>query len=376
MKKNHMVKYAVIVAVMMSLGMVTACKNNTSDAGANTSESSMSEENMQTEVPLEEVDVKLGDYKNIEVEIDAIPEVTDVDVEEQISSMIQSMGDHEIDATTPIKDGDSISINFERFCDGESLGDAQADYYLTVGSGVFLEDKESEFVGKCGGDTLEIAVDYDADYPVEDIAGKKIIYKISINGIVSDDQKQPELTDELVASISDCKTVDEFREMIRKQMIESAQMQRDSQATQAIWQKIMEDVQVDGYPESVRQQKIEAYKKYDEESAQVEGLTLEQYADQYLQMTMDEYDQNVAKIIDDQIKYNMAVQEIAKQEGLSIDHLTDADWQAYAEQYQYDSVDELKQNYTEEDMIMQIEVERVNDYLLKTVKITEKSSED
>ena len=331
----------------------------------------MTAEELQTEVPFEDVDVEIGDYKNIEVEIDTVPEVTDMDVEEQINSMIQSMGDNEIDATTPIKDGDSISINFERFCDGESLGDAQAEYYLTVGSGVFLEDKESEFIGKCGGDTLEIAMDYDDGYPVEDLAGKTIVYKISINGIVTDSQKQHELTDEFVASISDCKTVDEFREMIRQQMEESAETQRNSQATQAIWEKIMADVKVNNYPEDVRQQKIEAYKKYDAEGAEVEGLTLEQYVEQYLQMTMEEYNTNVEQIIDNQIKYNMAVQAIAEKERLTIDHLTDDDWTSYAEKYNYNSVDELKENYTEADLIMQIEVECVNDYLLRTVKITE-----
>lgn len=371
MKKCYMTKYAVIAAMLISLGLATACKNNTSDANSNTSESGMTAEELQTEVPFEDVDVEIGDYKNIEVEIDTVPEVTDMDVEEQINSMIQSMGDNEIDATTPIKDGDSISINFERFCDGESLGDAQAEYYLTVGSGVFLEDKESEFIGKCGGDTLEIAMDYDDGYPVEDLAGKTIVYKISINGIVTDSQKQHELTDEFVASISDCKTVDEFREMIRQQMEESAETQRNSQATQAIWEKIMADVKVNNYPEDVRQQKIEAYKKYDAEGAEVEGLTLEQYVEQYLQMTMEEYNTNVEQIIDNQIKYNMAVQAIAEKERLTIDHLTDDDWTSYAEKYNYNSVDELKENYTEADLIMQIEVECVNDYLLRTVKITE-----
>ena len=133
----------------------------------------------------------------------------------------------------------------------------------------------------------------------------------------------------------------------------------------------MADVKVNNYPEDVRQQKIEAYKKYDAEGAEVEGLTLEQYVEQYLQMTMEEYNTNVEQIIDNQIKYNMAVQAIAEKERLTIDHLTDDDWTSYAEKYNYNSVDELKENYTEADLIMQIEVECVNDYLLRTVKITE-----
>ena len=73
MKKCYITKYAVIAAMLISLGLATACKNNTSDANSNTSESGMTAEELQTEVPFEDVDVEIGDYKNIEVEIDTVP---------------------------------------------------------------------------------------------------------------------------------------------------------------------------------------------------------------------------------------------------------------------------------------------------------------
>lgn len=375
MKKMNISKCAVIVAILFSFGAATACKNNASDTELNTSEGIASEANFQTEVPFEDVDVEVGDYKNIEVQVDAVPEVTDTDVDAQIEWLLQSEAGDGIDAVTPIKEGDSISIDFDCFSDGELMGDTEKNYYFKVGSGVFLEDKEAEFVGKCGGDTLELEVDYDTGYPIENLSGKKIVYKIVINGIVTDQLQQSELTDAYVATVSDCKTVEEFREMVRRQMEENAKNQRDTQAIQAIWEKLMNDVKVDNYPEDVRQRKIESYKQYDTENAKIEDMTLEEYVEQYLQMSMEEYDQIAAKNIDDQIKYTMAVQTIAQKEGLAIDHLTEDDWKAYAEKGNYSSVDEFKANCMEVDLIMQIEEDRVNDYLLKTVKITEVDAE-
>ena len=102
----------------------------------------------------------------------------------------------------------------------------QRDPDLTIGSGQFIEGFEDGLVGTTKGRTVELNLTFPEDYS-EEMGGKDVVFTVTINAI-----KRPatEISDEWVAANSEFKTVDEYREGIRKDLEDYY----ESQATESL----------------------------------------------------------------------------------------------------------------------------------------------
>src|SRR5690625_1672425 len=65
-------------------------------------------------------EVKLGEYKGLEVEEESV-EVTDEDVEKEIETLQQSQAELVLKEDGQVEDGNTVVIDFEGFLDGEAL---------------------------------------------------------------------------------------------------------------------------------------------------------------------------------------------------------------------------------------------------------------
>src|SRR5690606_9952034 len=103
-------------------------------------------------------EVKLGDYKGLEVEkLDT--EVTDEDVEEELKLLQQLQAELVLKEEGEVEEGDTVVIDFEGFMDGEAFeGGAAKNYSLEVGSGTFIPGFEEQLIGKKSGDEVDVEV--------------------------------------------------------------------------------------------------------------------------------------------------------------------------------------------------------------------------
>ena len=125
------------------------------------------------------------------------------------------------------------------YMDNEEIPDSSVeDYNMLIGSGIFFNGAESELIGVMPGETVDISVTYPEGYPQADLVGKSAVYKVTVNYIVQEEQAQ--LTDEFVASISDCETVDEYRQMIRDNLEASRENEREMNRRNAVWDQVLE----------------------------------------------------------------------------------------------------------------------------------------
>ena len=108
-----------------------------------------------------------------------------------------------------------MNINYVGTIDGvEFDGGSAENYDLTIGSGSFIDDFETQLIGAHPGEQVNVNVTFPEQYENNpDLAGKDATFLVTINGI----SELPELTDEFVKeNLSEyAQTVDEYRQYLR-----------------------------------------------------------------------------------------------------------------------------------------------------------------
>lgn len=154
----------------------------------------------------------LADYKNISVPADEVA-ATAQEVEDKITSTLESHKELSTDEQLEIADGDEVNIDFVGTVDGvefEGGSTNGAGYDLTIGSGSFVDDFEQQLIGHKPGEEVTVEVTFPEDYN-EELAGKDAVFAVTVNGI----RVMPELTDAFVvenlADTEGVSTADEYR---------------------------------------------------------------------------------------------------------------------------------------------------------------------
>lgn len=82
------------------------------------------------------------------------------------------------------KNGDTVIIDFAGFKGEEQFaGGTAANYPLTLGSGTFIPGFEEQLVGAKVGESRDVNVAFPVDYPVKDLAGQPVVFKVTIKDI-------------------------------------------------------------------------------------------------------------------------------------------------------------------------------------------------
>ena len=127
-------------------------------------------------------EVELGAYKGIEVEKRAY-NVTDDEVDAAIAQLQEGVA-RMVDVDRPVENGDTVNLDYSGSVDGVKFdgGTAQGQT-LTIGSGQFIPGFEEQMVGMAVGEEKDIEVTFPEEYHAENLAGKKAVFAVKVNGI-------------------------------------------------------------------------------------------------------------------------------------------------------------------------------------------------
>ena len=159
-------------------------------------------------------EVTLGKYKGVQVtKIDTA--VTDEEIEKELESEREKNARTVSVTDRPAANGDTVVIDYEGFCDGVAFdGGKDENHSLELGSHSFVDTFEDQLVGKNVGDDVEVNVTFPEKYHSADLAGKPALFKVKIHEIRA--KELPELNDEFAQDVSECDSLDAFKEEIRK----------------------------------------------------------------------------------------------------------------------------------------------------------------
>ncbi len=153
-------------------------------------------------------EVKISDYKGLVVEKPRVS-VTEKDVKEELNRMADRNARLET-VDRPVKDGDTVTLDFEGFVDGEAFeGGKGENYTLGIGSGMFIPGFEEQIVGKKAEEPFDVNVTFPEQYQAAELAGKPAVFKCLVHEVK--ETQKPALDDEFAKDVSEFDTLDELK---------------------------------------------------------------------------------------------------------------------------------------------------------------------
>lgn len=219
-------------------------------------------------------EVTLGEYKGIEVESKEAG-VTDEEIEEEINKVRENNSRMITIEDRAVEDGDTVTIDFDGYVDGEQFeGGMAEDYSLVIGSHTFIDNFEEQLIGKNIGDDVEVNVTFTDQYQAEELRNKEALFKVKINAIKM--KELPDADDEFAQEVSDFDTLDEYKEDLRKKLLENKEAALKREKEEEVVGAIIENAQMDIPDPMVNAQTQQMTQEF-AQRLQSQGLSLEQY---------------------------------------------------------------------------------------------------
>ena len=341
------------------------------ETGSEAESETGSEEESETETEFNVADipeydaseyVTLGEYKDLTVEVTPV-EVTD----EQVMDKIASETKQTLTEGT-VESGDTVNIDYAGKIDGEEFDGGSAEGYdLEIGSCTFIDGFEDGIIGMQVGDTKDLELKFPEDYHSTDLAGKDVVFTVTVNSI----SRVPELTDEVADSVVEGMTAEAYQESVRQDLEDQAKESQKTEAEQKLLQAVYENATIDGYPEENLQYTIKRAKDYYEWLASMYGMSLDDYLKNY-GMTQDEFNEQIQPVAEEALGEEMTLLAIAKEENIEVsDEEYEAGLARYAEAQGMDDPSKLEEAYGENYIKNSLLQEKVLEFLYENATIEE-----
>ena len=219
-------------------------------------------------------EVTLGDYKGIEVE-KKTAEVTDEELNAEIDRVRESNARMITVDDRATQDGDTVVIDFDGYVDGEQFEGGKAENYsLVLGSHSFIDNFEDQLIGKNIGDDVEVNVTFPDEYQSVELQGKPAVFKVKIHEIKV--KELPELDDDFAQDVSECDTLDEYKEDLKKKLLENKEAANKRAKEDDVISKIIENATMEIAEPMVETQARQMAQEF-AQRLQAQGLSVEQY---------------------------------------------------------------------------------------------------
>ena len=364
---------SLLMAVTMVATLAGCGSNNNNSTNSTTSDSNDTSNNeveaadyyasAQKNAEVYKQYVTLGNYKGIEVKVDnSSVAVSDEDVENNINTILNQFSTTEQITEGITANGDTVILDYSGKKDGVAFsGGTATDVSYTIGSGGFIDDLDKGLAGLTIGQQYDIPCKFPDNYSSTDLAGQDVIFTVTVTAKTN--TVLPELTDDWVASKKDdiglnASNVEELRNNTREYLENYKKSSYSAEKFSSALEKIIANSTISGYPEAEVSSLVTVYKNniktsYDTYSAYYTSSGINSY-DDYLKYAYncssdDEFTEYAKEQVHQYLEEKMVITMIAVENNLTVSadeiNALGAEW---AEQYGYDSYQEILDNYTKE----------------------------
>ena len=309
-------------------------------------------------------EVTLGTYKGVEVEKNEI-EVTDEEIEKELESQREKQARTVEITDRAVQDKDTAIIDFEGFVDGEAFeGGKGTDYSLKIGSHSFIDNFEEQLIGKNIGEEVEVNVTFPEEYHEASLAGKPALFKVTVKKINM--QELPELDDEFAQDVSDCKTLDEYKESVKAEIKTRKEGAAKSAKEEAVIDKIIEDATME-IPEPMIDTQVRQMADDFARRMQSQGLSIQQYF-QFTGMTPEAFIEQMKPQALKRIQSRLVLEAIVAAESIkATDEDMEKEMQNMASMYQMelDKVKELLGDKEREQLSLDLAVQKAVEFVVE-----------
>ena len=263
--------------------------------------------------------VKVGNYKGLEYASQKAS-VTDEEVDAEIQRRLQKAAKTENSKTGKVENGDTINISFVGKIDGKEFeGGSSESTDITVGTTQMIDGFVEGLIGKNVGESVTLNLKFPDDYGKTDLQGKAVEFKVTINS--KKKISVPKLNTEFVKKNSKYKTVKEYKEGVKKELLNQKQKSIDSTVKQELWSRIINKSKAKKYPEKELNEAMSQANKLEESykaQAQNYGMEWETYLKTVMRTDKKGFEKLKQEYAKNIVFNRMVMYTIARSENISL----------------------------------------------------------
>ena len=312
-------------------------------------------------------EITVGEYKGLKAE-KVIAKVEDSEIDAQVNAMAERNARMVEVTDRAAQMGDTVTFDFEGFCDGEAFEGGKAEKYaLELGSGQFIPGFEEQIAGKNIGDEFDVNVTFPSDYGAENLAGKDATFKCKLHEIKF--RELPAIDDEFAKDVSEFDTLEALKENLKAKALERKQKISEEEMENDLVQQIVDSIEGE-IPEAMYENRLNQSVEEFAYRLQSQGLNLETYL-KYTNSTIDEFKKSFRPQAESQVKFRLALEKIVELEKIEA---TDEDINAQLEKMAKDygmEVEQIKNAVPTEEIAKDLAVGKAIDFIKENAVITE-----
>ena len=263
--------------------------------------------------------VKVGKYEGLEY-TSRKASVTDQDVSVEIKRRLQKAAKTENSKTGKVANGDTINISFVGKIDGKEFeGGSSESTDITVGTTQMIDGFVEGLIGKNVGESVTLNLKFPDDYGKTDLQGKAVEFKVTINS--KKKISVPKLNASFVKKNSKYKTVKEYKEGVKKELLNQKQKSIDSTVKQELWSRIINKSKAKKYPEKELNEAMSQANKLEESykaQAQNYGMEWETYLKTVMRTDKKGFEKLKQEYAKNIVFNRMVMYSIARSENISL----------------------------------------------------------
>lgn len=258
-------------------------------------------------------EVKLNQYKGVEVEVEEYKNPDDV-IDKELKILAEKYSDLKDITDRKTIATDLVNIDFDGYVDGEQIkGGYAKNYILDLAHSNFIAGFAEQLVDRELNSEFTINVKFPDNYHDEKLQSKDAEFKIKLNGIK--ERVLHEINDELAKKVANFDSLDALKEDIQKYVISAAKMENDKRVADKIYDKLLKETDIN-IPESMIKREVQAMFGEMQQRMAMQGQDFNKMLEKEGHEKI--YEQMKAEAIT-RIKTTLIITEIAREEKIFIE---------------------------------------------------------
>ena len=259
--------------------------------------------------------MKIKQYKGLKA-VKQVQTITDAHVLQELEN-IRRQRTRNIPVTDrAAQNGDEVIIDYAGFVgDWQVPGGTAEQQPLVLSSGTFIPGFEEQLVGAKVGDKVDVKVTFPTEYHAEELAGKEAVFHCTVHAIQTKDV--PELNDDFAKQFNGITSLKDMKAQLKEQLQAYAEQYAQNKVRDALLKELVKQVEDVTFDEQEVKNEIDIAVEGFARQLEQRGMTLEAYL-QACGRSREEMDAELRPQAEDTIKARMALNEVARIEGLTV----------------------------------------------------------
>jgi len=247
----------------------------------------------------------------------------------------------------PVRNGDSVVIDYEGTMDGKPLeGGKATDYTVDVGSGRFIPEFEEKLVGGNAEGKKDIEVHFPEDYGYKRWAGKTISFHVKVKEIK--EKILPVLDDEFAKDLGKYESLEELKAHLREDIEKEKKAALDRKLKEQIVEQLIRANPFE-VPESLIEEQANSLVSGTRARLASQGIAFES-----LGVTEEKMKENSREAAQRQVQTFLILEKVSEREGITVtDEEVEQRLKEISEQT-HQTLDAIKRYYEKNNLIPEL----------------------